>query len=106
MYAFTKEVIKAIASDEKIKIKNDIKTLNVNSIYHISDDLKVEFINVTHSTPQTVMVALHTKEGIVLYANDFKFDRYPTLGKKPNFERLKEIGKKGIFALIVDSTYS
>ena len=103
---FTTEVIHAILKDEEINLKNPIKALATNCVYHLSDNIKIEFINVTHSTPQTVMVALHTKEGIVLYANDFKFDRYPTLGKKPNFERLKELGKKGILALIVDSTYS
>ncbi|MBA3063830.1 ribonuclease J, partial [Candidatus Woesearchaeota archaeon] len=63
-------------------------------------------INITHSTPQTVMVALHTKYGIILYANDFKFDRFPTLGEKPNYKRLKELGKKGVLCIIVDSTYS
>jgi len=101
---FTREVIKAIARDEEIKIRNEIKTLNVNSIYRISNDLSIEFINVTHSTPQTVMVALHTKEGIILYANDFKFDNHPTLGKKPDYEKLEELGNKGVLALICDST--
>lgn len=100
---FTAEVIKTILRDEKIKIKNPIKTLNSNSIYYISKDIKMEFINITHSIPQTVMVALHTKKGTILYANDFKFDHYPTLGKKPNFKRLKEIGKDCL-ALIVDCT--
>ena len=60
----------------------------------------------THSTPHTVMVALHTKYGIIVYANDFKFDRFPTLGEKPNYKRLKELGKKGVLCLILDSTYS
>src|SRR3990167_7198883 len=60
----------------------------------------------THSTPHTVMIALHTKEGIVLYANDFKFDLFPTLGKKPNFRRLEELGKQKVLALICDSTYA
>jgi len=60
----------------------------------------------THSTPQTVMVAAHTKHGTVVYANDFKFDLYPTLGDKPNFRRLAELGEEGITALIVDSTYA
>ncbi len=101
---FTSAVINAIIRDEKIKLKNKIKTLNANSVYHVSKDLKIEFINMTHSTPQTVMVALHTKDGIIIYANDFKFDNYPTLGKKPNFKRLEEIGKKGVLALIMDCT--
>ena len=101
---FTSEVIKIISSDEKIKLKNEIKVLNVNSVYYISDKIKIEFINMTHSTPQTVMVAVHTPEGIVLYANDFKFDNYPTLGKKPNYGKLEELGKKGVKVLVCDCT--
>ena len=101
---FTSEVIKAISQDEKIKLKNEIKVLNVNSIYYISDKIKIEFINMTHSTPQTVMVAVHTPDGILLYANDFKFDNYPTLGKKPNYAKLEELGKKGVKVLICDCT--
>lgn len=100
---FTSEVLKTILKDEKISMKNKIKVLNSNAIYHISNNIKMEFINMTHSVPQTVMVALHTKQGTILYANDFKFDHYPTLGKKPNFKRLKEIGKD-CFVLIVDCT--
>ncbi len=102
---FTAAVLKTILDDEKLKIKNKIKILNVNSSYKLSDDVTIEFINMTHSTPQTVMVALHTKYGIILYANDFKFDNFPVLGKKPNFERLKEIKGKTL-ALICDSTYA
>jgi len=100
------EVLKAILSDEKIKIKNPLKPLNPNSSFDLGDGLSFEFINMTHSTPQTVMVAIHTPEGIILYANDFKFDLTPVLGKKPNITRLKELGEMGVKALIVDSTYA
>ena len=103
---FTIAVLKTILKDEGITIQNKIRKLAQNSIFQLSKNLKVEFINITHSTPQTVMVALHTKYGIILYANDFKFDRFPTLGEKPNYKRLKELGKKGVLCLIVDSTYS
>ncbi len=101
---YTAEVIKSIIKDDRFVLKNKIKVLNANSTYKISNNIKLEFINATHSTPHTVMVALHTPEGIILYANDFKFDNFPTLGKKPNYARLKELGKKGIKALIVDGT--
>ena len=80
--------------------------LNSNSSYKLSDKIKIEFIHVTHSIPQTVIVALHTKYGILVYANDFKFDLHPVLGKKPNFKRLKELGKENVLALIVESTYA
>ena len=101
---FTAEVIKTISKDENIKLKNVIKVLNVNSVYWISDKIKIEFINMTHSTPQTVMVAVHTPDGILLYANDFKFDNHPTLGKKPNYDRLGQLGKDGVKVLICDCT--
>jgi len=103
---FAGAVLKTILKDENISLKNDIKTLNVNSIYQLTKDIKIEFINMTHSTPQTVMIVIHTKYGVIVYANDFKFDSHPILGKKPNFERLREIGKNNVLALICDSLYA
>src|SRR3989339_822317 len=101
---YTKEIIKAILADEKIALKNDIRVLNANSQANLTKKVRVEFINMTHSIPQTVMVALHTPYGIVLYANDFKFDNQPIIGKKPNYEKLRQLGKDGILALICDCT--
>ncbi|MAG19897.1 ribonuclease J [archaeon] len=101
---YTIEILNRIAEDKKIKIRNKVKVLNVNSSIKVSDNIKIEFINMTHSTLQTVMIAVHTPKGVVLYANDFKFDNNPTLGKKPNFKRLKELEKENVLALIVDST--
>lgn len=104
---FTAEVIKTIINDEKIKFSNKIKVLNPNSGIKITDDLTIEFVSITHSTPQTVMVVLHTKYGKIVYANDYKFDNYPVLGTKANIKRLKEIGKHGdVLCLITDALYS
>ena len=103
---FTSEVLKGILTEDKIKLNSRIKSMSANSFSQVSSNVKVEFVHVTHSTPHTVMIALHTKYGIVLYANDFKFDLFPTLGKKPNFKRLEEIGKQKVLALICDSTYA
>ncbi|MFC1800684.1 MBL fold metallo-hydrolase, partial [Nanoarchaeota archaeon] len=104
--AFTAQVIKTICKDEKIKLKNPIQVLNENAKYTISKNIKIEFINMTHSTPQTVTIAVHTPYGTVVYANDFKFDNYPVLGKKPNYKRLEELGKGNVVALIIDSLYA
>ena len=60
----------------------------------------------THSTIQTALIAVHTPEGIVLYANDYKLDNSPVLGDKPNYKRLKELSKIGVKALIVDCLYA
>lgn len=103
---FTSEVLKGIITEDKIKLNNKIRSMSANSSFQASGDVKIEFVHMTHSTPHTVMIVLHTKEGIVLYANDFKFDLFPTLGKKPNFRRLEELGKEKVLALICDSTYA
>src|SRR3989344_748 len=103
---YTIEVLKAMMLEDKLKIKNDLKPVNLNSIIKISKNISIELINVTHSTLQTAMIAVHTKEGTILYANDFKFDNHPVVGKKSNIERLKELGNENVIALIVDSLYS
>lgn len=106
---FTVEVLKALIKDEGIKFKNKIKKIQPNSSYTVkgkNKDFKAEFINVTHSTIQCSLLALHTDEGIVMYANDFKLDNSPQLGQKPNYKAIKRVAKKGVKALIVESLYS
>jgi ribonuclease J len=106
---FTVGVLRKILEDESIKIPNPIKSVNPNSSFFVrgkSGNYQVDFINITHSTIQTSMIALHTPEGIVLYANDFKLDDTPILGLPPNYDLLKKISKEGVKVLVVDSLYS
>ncbi len=106
---FTIEVLKTLLRDEKIQLRNRLRVVQPNSFFYVQGKnrkYKVDFINITHSTIQTSMLALHTPEGIVLYSNDFKLDNSPVLGKKPNYDKLKEIAKEGVKVLIVDSLYS
>ncbi len=90
---------------EGLKINNPLEVVESNSSYK-AGDIEIELIHITHSTPQSTMIALHTKEGIIVYANDFKFDNYPVLEKEPNYHRLKQLGEKGVKALIVESLYA
>jgi len=105
---FTANVLKTLFNDEKILPKNSLKEIQPNSSFTIKGNrnYEVEFINITHSTLQTSLIALHTPEGVVLYANDFKFDNFPQLGKKPNYEAIKKLAKEGVKALIVESLYA
>lgn len=103
---FSAAVLRSILSDEKIKIHNKIVDLQPNQLYVLSDHIKIEFINVTHSIPETVMIALHTTHGVVLYSTDFKFDNTPVLGPKPNYARLKQLGDAGVTVAFVDSLYA
>ena len=103
---YTTEIIRSILKEDRIKLDNEIKTVNIGSRYEVSNNITIEFIHITHSIPQSALVAVHTKYGVILYANDFKLDMHPTLGKKPNFKRMEEISKENVLALVVESTYS
>ncbi|HSU72499.1 MAG TPA: RNase J family beta-CASP ribonuclease [Candidatus Binatia bacterium] len=102
---YTIQVLKTMMKDEKIQLKNRLETLNPNATRKITKNVTVEFVHVTHSIPQSVLVALHTKYGVILYATDFKFDNNPVLGKPPHYECLKKLGDKGILVAIVDALY-
>lgn len=106
---FTISVLKKILSDDKFHLPNKIIPVQPNGTFTVHGKKRnytVEFINITHSTLQASMVALHTPEGVVLYGNDFKLDNTPVIGLPPNYEALRRIGKEGVKAVIVDSLYS
>lgn len=101
---YTIEIVKSIMKDHKKKIKNEIISLNSNSIYKLSKNLSIELIHVTHSVPQSAMINIKTPKGNIVYTGDYKFDYNPIIGKRTNKKRLKEIGKEGVIAVFPDST--
>ncbi|MBT3404622.1 MBL fold metallo-hydrolase [archaeon] len=106
---FTIEVLKKLLDDEKMRMPNKISTVKPNGTFEVKGkkrNYRAEFINITHSTIQTAMIAIHTPEGVVVYANDFKLDNTPIVGLPPNYEAMKRIAKEGVKVLIVDSLYS
>jgi ribonuclease J len=106
---FTISVLKKIIEDDKTQIPNKMNQVQPNSTFIIrgkTRNYEAEFINITHSTPQTAMIAVHTPEGVVVYANDFKLDNTPVLGLPPNYAALKKIAKEGVKALVIDALYS
>lgn len=102
---YTAELIKQqIQGEQKFGVTNKIQVLKAGNRYRISPNLTLEFVKMQHSIIDTVMAVLHTKDGAIVYANDFKLDRTPVIGEPPDFARLRQIGKEGVLALIVEST--
>ena len=93
-----------IKSERKFPAENELVEMNAGETREVSKNLTIEFIRVQHSTLDCVFIAVHTPRGILLYANDFKMDRTPTLGEPPDIKRLKQIGKEGVFLMITEST--
>lgn len=65
---------------------------------------EVEFIRSNHSIADAVAVAIHTPIGTVLHTGDFKIDVTPIDGDMIDLTRIGELGKKGLLALMSDST--
>src|SRR3989344_2908672 len=105
---YTMEVLKILMEDAGQRIKNKILSVPVNGTYMLKgkNAYKIEFINMTHSTLQCAIIAVHTPDGVILYANDYKLDNTPVFGDPPNYRRLKELSKMGVKALIVDCLYA
>ncbi len=103
---YTIEVLKATLHDDRQRLKNPLRVLNPNGQVKLSKEIMLEFVHTTHSTPQTVLVVLHTSEGAIVYGNDFKLDNHPIIGKSPNYARMKELGEQGVLLLICDALYS
>ena len=64
----------------------------------------VEFINVNHSIPGAVALAIGTPVGTVFHSGDFKVDLTPIGGEIIDLARLTEIGKKGVTLMLCEST--
>jgi ribonuclease J len=101
---YTIEVLKVLLEDKEMTLPNNLIAKDPNSIFQVSDNIKIEFIGITHSVVQTAMIVIHTKYGLLVYANDFKLDNQPTLGNKSNIGRMKEL--KNVKVMIMDSLYA
>ena len=67
---------------------------------------RVEFIKTNHSIVDAAALAIYTPAGIVIHTGDFKVDYTPVFGDAIDLQRFAELGRKGVLALLCDSTNS
>lgn len=65
---------------------------------------RIEFIKTNHSIQDAAALAIYSPAGIVVHTGDFKVDYTPVFGDAIDLQRFGEIGKKGVLALMCDST--
>ncbi|ASJ16561.1 ribonuclease J [Thermococcus chitonophagus] len=93
-----------IKGEEYFEVTNPLYETNYGEIVQVSENLAIEFVQITHSIPQSSIVVIHTPEGAVVYACDYKFDNNHPYGERPDYKRLKELGREGVKVLIPEST--
>ena len=65
---------------------------------------RIEFIKTNHSIVDAAALAIYSPAGIVVHTGDFKVDYTPVYGDAIDLQRFAELGKKGVLALMCDST--
>ena len=67
-------------------------------------DFRVEFIRTNHSIADAAALAIFSPAGVIIHTGDFKVDYTPVYGDPIDLQRMGELGKKGVLALMCDST--
>ena len=100
---FTATLIIEKFKEKKIEIENYLQVVQLGGKIDL-DPFNIEFVSLTHSIVEPNGLKIDTPVGTILHTGDWKYDPEPLVGEKINSSRLKEIGKKGVMAMICDST--
>ncbi len=92
----------------KLREHNLVRSTKLKEVKHGQvinlGDFSIEFIKTNHSIQDASALAIYSPAGIVVHTGDFKVDYTPVFGDAIDLQRFAEIGKKGVLALMCDST--
>lgn len=94
--------------DNKLKEHNLLRSTKRKVVKHGQSInlgcFRVEFIKTNHSIADASALAIFTPAGVILHTGDFKIDYTPVFGDSIDLQRFAELGRKGVLALMCDST--
>lgn len=94
--------------EHKLKEHNMMKTTKRKVVRHGQSInlgcFRIEFIKTNHSIADAAALAIYTPAGIIVHTGDFKIDYTPVFGEMIDLIRFAELGKKGVLALLCEST--
>ena len=99
---FAKEVLLAEASMIKGLPRITVHTVKPGGKVRIGKNFEVHFIPTAHSIPDATILGIKTREGVIAYTPDFKFDQQPVIGHKTDVAALKALAP--VKVVFVDST--
>ena len=101
---FASAVLKRKLKELKIKPKF-LKTIGLDSNFKLGP-FEIDVISTTHSIPEPNALGIKTKFGNILHTGDWKIDPSPLVGRDFNQKKIESFGKKGVLAIVSDSTNS
>jgi len=99
----TAALVELKLEEHDLLYNTQIFTKKVGSVFRLGC-FTVEFINVNHSIPDSVALAITTPLGTIVHTGDFKFDVTPIAGSMIDLARFGQLGNEGVLALLSDST--
>ena len=94
--------------ENKLKEHNMMKTVRRKVVKHGQSInlgcFRIEFIKTNHSIADASALSIFSPAGIIVHTGDFKIDYTPVFGEPADLQRFAELGKKGVLALMCDST--
>lgn len=94
--------------ENKLKEHNLMKSVKRKVVKHGQSInlgcFRIEFVKTNHSIADASALAIFTPAGIIVHTGDFKIDYTPVFGEPADLQRFAELGKKGVLALMCDST--
>ncbi|MCI0567774.1 MAG: ribonuclease J [Acidobacteria bacterium] len=102
---FTLGLVQAKLAEHQLDARSDLRVVKARDVVEIGP-FQVEFIQVTHSIPAALALAIRTPVGLVIHTADFKIDQSPVDGALFDFPRFGQFGDEGVLALLSDSTNS
>lgn len=100
---FTAEFLRYKLKEYEFYNRVDIIEVVTDKKFEI-ENFQLEFLEINHSIPEMNAVIFYSNSGVIFHTGDWKFDKNPVVGRSDPLDRLAEIGKAGVRALICDST--
>ena len=100
---FTISLVESLLTEHNMNIENfKLFRINANKVMKFGN-VSVSFFNTTHSIPESIGIAISTEDGVIVYCTDFNFGAFSSNTYQTTFDKITDIGKTKVLALLSES---
>ncbi len=101
--SFTMDIVKDTLKEKNFDLEQlTLNTIDRNTIIRFGN-VKITFFSTTHSIPESVGVAIHTIDGVIVYTSDFTFVQNGDPKYQTDFSKINELAQRKVIALLTES---